>query len=108
MGGGGSTLTPLLLGCWGREWKQQVPLSPPQHYTVTLCLRAVPRTSRTQTQVAVISALSPFVAPDQTARLQETELRARHYTRSEMEVPSLFISLNSPASIMPANREGFI
>lgn len=85
--------------CWGREWKQQVP--PPQHYAATLCLRAVTRISRTQTQVAVISALSPFVAPDQTAAPASgntelrSDLRTRHYTHTELQVPSRFISLNS-------------
>lgn len=95
----GTTLPPLLLVYWGREWKQQVSFSP-QYYTVTLCLRTVTRSSRTQTQVAVISARSPFMAPDQTAlrsASRNTELHARHYPHTERQVPSRFISLSSPA-----------
>lgn len=74
----------------GERMETAGPFFPPQYYTVTLFLRAVTRTSSTQTQVAVISALSPSMAPDQTAVRSasgntepHSELHARHYIHTQ-------------------------
>lgn len=71
------------------------PFPPLQYYTIAHCRRADARTSCTQTQVAVISALSQFMAPDQTAVRSASgntelpsELHVCYYTHTETQVPS--------------------
>lgn len=87
---GGNYINCLIACVLGERMETAGPFFSSQYYTVTLCLCAVTRTSRTQTQVAVISALSSFMAPDQTAVRSasgntelHSELHSRHYTHTQ-------------------------